>query len=1175
MGDLFTAEENCGFHLDFFELYNWGIFNENVYKVQCGGKSTLLTGENGSGKTTLVDAITTLLVPSQLRFYNQSSGSTHKKDRSEESYVLGAYGNLQSENSFSGKTQYLRTKENAISILNGCFYDSSLNSYVTLLQVRYFSSIGELQRIFALSRTKLSIYEITKTLEENGTSIDKGGKWKKILESKYKTFFFGDNFKKYSDTFSSIFGFRSEKALRLFSQIIGLKVLGNLTDFIRTNMIEEIDVKSEFEKLQENYTKLIQCDKEIQKTKKQMELLEPVLKNGENWKHKKLEKENCDNLKQTVPFWRAKNAKNLLESEKSELEKLLETTRGNISVKKSQIERFESEISAINNSLATNDTKRRIDAIEVQLKNLNEEKNRIQKSRDDFEEWLHNAGLEVPTTQNQFEKLFPQIQNLLEKNKTKKDELSEKEFTERTFLENLKGEIAQIENELRSLGSRTSNIPFENIKIREEICSALKIEESEIPFAGELIQVKKSEQKWNYAIERLLHNFALDILVPENLYKKVTEYVKSNRIGGEKGGRLVYLKTSESDFELEIENRYAEQRNLILNSASTKTLKQVQGDNVQVQDDKNQTVPSKIEIKQNHPLYNWLLSYASQHFSYVCTDDTEIISKSEKALTSTGLIKNGEKHEKDDRRKMRENFVQVLGWDNTEKRKMLSSQFDKLNENLSETKGKLLKIQTTEENIQNSLNNLNRLLEISTWDSVDVERRVKEIDSLNEEKQKLESSKDLKDLMESKKSKESEKQTFEEERDILIKKIGSLENQLEEITKNISENENALLIFTNDKEKLAVLEKTILLLSEEYPRLTNAKTFSEVEKNSGTMTNELETKSNSLQRTVQGYERAISNSMNALKYPSKEIIHQFSDWSEEFSSLGSSFEYLSDYEAFYNRLKKDDLPKYQNDFHNYLHVTMKNDMIDFKQFIENGKTEIEHAISNLNQSLQKITYNKNPNTYLQLVLQKTNDTRIRDFQQKLAAAIPDVVRISQNDAEYEEQIFRQIKLFLDLFKENEIAKKFVLDIRNWFTFAANELFMEDAKQKQFYNDSASLSGGEKAKLTYTILASAIAYQFGLGVNETESSEKSFRFVIIDEAFSKSDATNSEYAMKLFKQLNLQLMVVTPLDKINIVEDYISSVHMTENKGTDDSRLISMTIERYKEEQKIAEEVENE
>lgn len=192
MSDLFTSEEDSGFHLDFFELYNWGVFDGNVYRVDAGGKSTLLTGENGSGKTTLVDAITTLLVPPQLRFYNQSSGSTHKKDRSEESYVLGAYGNLQNESSLSAKTQYLRKKEDAVSILNGCFFDASSGSAVTLLQVRYFSG-GDLQRILAVTEANLSISQITKTLEESGCEIDRGGKWKKILEQKFRTVFFGDN----------------------------------------------------------------------------------------------------------------------------------------------------------------------------------------------------------------------------------------------------------------------------------------------------------------------------------------------------------------------------------------------------------------------------------------------------------------------------------------------------------------------------------------------------------------------------------------------------------------------------------------------------------------------------------------------------------------------------------------------------------------------------------------------------------------------------------------------------------------------------------------------------------------------------------------------------------------------------------------------------------------------
>src|SRR5207249_8205400 len=65
------------------------------------------------------------------------------------------------------------------------------------------------------------------------------------------------------------------------------------------------------------------------------------------------------------------------------------------------------------------------------------------------------------------------------------------------------------------------------------------------------------------------------------------------------------------------------------------------------------------------------------------------------------------------------------------------------------------------------------------------------------------------------------------------------------------------------------------------------------------------------------------------------------------------------------------------------------------------------------------------------------------------------------------------------------------------------------------------------------ISSALAYQYGL--NNKTLLEKSFRFVVIDEAFSKSDDRNAQYALELFKKLGLQLLVVTPLDKLDVIK----------------------------------------
>ncbi len=51
-------------------------------------------------------------------------------------------------------------------------------------------------------------------------------------------------------------------------------------------------------------------------------------------------------------------------------------------------------------------------------------------------------------------------------------------------------------------------------------------------------------------------------------------------------------------------------------------------------------------------------------------------------------------------------------------------------------------------------------------------------------------------------------------------------------------------------------------------------------------------------------------------------------------------------------------------------------------------------------------------------------------------------------------------------------------------------------------------------------------------------------------------------MKFCDQLNLQILVVTPLDKINIAEPYIHAVHFVEIKNKKSSVLYNLTMEQY-------------
>ncbi len=111
----------------------------------------------------------------------------------------------------------------------------------------------------------------------------------------------------------------------------------------------------------------------------------------------------------------------------------------------------------------------------------------------------------------------------------------------------------------------------------------------------------------------------------------------------------------------------------------------------------------------------------------------------------------------------------------------------------------------------------------------------------------------------------------------------------------------------------------------------------------------------------------------------------------------------------------------------------------------------------------------------------------------------------------------------------------VIDVRRWFDFAAREFDTAGGKELRCYTDGAGQSGGEKAKLAFTVLAAAIADQYD--IDPARPAER-FRFVVIDEMFSKVDDRHAEYALRLFARFGLQLLIVAPLDaKACVAEPY--------------------------------------
>jgi uncharacterized protein YPO0396 len=172
------------------------------------------------------------------------------------------------------------------------------------------------------------------------------------------------------------------------------------------------------------------------------------------------------------------------------------------------------------------------------------------------------------------------------------------------------------------------------------------------------------------------------------------------------------------------------------------------------------------------------------------------------------------------------------------------------------------------------------------------------------------------------------------------------------------------------------------------------------------------------------------------------------------------------------------------------------------------------------------------------------------------------------DDQYSEQKFLQVKRIIERFRgregQTEVDRRWtslVTDVRNWYIFAASERFREDDAEHERYADSAGKSGGQKEKLAYTILAASLAYQFKLEWGAVKS--RTFRFAVIDEAFGRGSDESTRFALELFGKLGLQLLIVTPLQKIHVIEPYVAAVGFVDNPTGMYSRLQTLTIEEYR------------
>lgn len=625
-----TSSEVAGFKLDYLEVWNWGTFDKKVYHMNLHGNNSLLTGANASGKSTLIDALLTLMVPlKRQRFYNQSSGVEKKGNRTEESYFFGNYGNQQQEGAASTTTLRLRDKgARSVLLASFCNVDKRV---VTLFQVRYYTG-EELKVLFGVARESL-------TIERDFSEFDLHGDWRKRLTKKYntnetkRTIEFFDGPVAYGEKMITLFGMRSDKALTLFNQIVGVKVLDDLDSFIRTNMLEELPAEEKYQELKDNFQNLMEAKTNIDKVKEQIAQLEPINALTEELKEIDIRIVEMEQEKSVAAYWFAARTVDLCDKElvccKSDLRKLEDRLK-ELKVQKGELEQEQMRLTV---AIEKDEVGQQIHEIEKEIN----QRVRIRDNRKAKAEEYDKLAKLVKMEQSPDVEVFEINRATAKREKdalqvTIDRQLMEEKRQAQNRQDEISSNIEERMATIRYLQQHKNNISGRVAEIRDEILEAVGATTEEIPFIGELICVKDDERDWEYSIERILHNFALRLVVPEKYYKQVNEYVNGHNLRG----RIVYQRYQGAETIREFEDRTLKADSLL----------------------------RKLEYKPMCLYLDWLEDRLFAEFNYSCVDSlADFNHLQEKAVTKEGLIKaRGGKHEKDDRPEIRGKEHYVLGW---------------------------------------------------------------------------------------------------------------------------------------------------------------------------------------------------------------------------------------------------------------------------------------------------------------------------------------------------------------------------------------------------------------------------------------------------------------------------------------------------------------------------------
>lgn len=1072
------------FRISRIQLINWGTFH-GYFSIPVARKGFLITGGSGSGKSTLLDAMSAVLVPQKDLKFNAASQQDlgRHNGRNLVSYIRGAW--RQQENAHTGEIapEYLR--EGATNSVVALTYDNGAGTQHTLIAIFRLNggenSVSQIKRLYGVVQGDEDIDKLSPLLTRN---LDT-----RKIKAMYKGpgASFTPTYTTFADRFRKRLGIKSEQGQVLLHRTQSAKSLSSLDQLFRDYMLDTPSTFERAEEAVEQFEDLRQAYLRVEDVKAQIETLAPLPQLHSQRTTAEADKYTAEAMNEALPAVRARLVAEELDyriraltAQQAEAHSAAEALEAEVTHLDDAERRAAVAVSQLSaGELAALEAK--IETAEKEIEHRSKEFHHLAAAAD---QWTDHFELNP----HGFAELQANARLRLADFEADSAQLTEQQQEAGVAARDAATTSASLESELHSFSSRRTNIDKALVELRTQLARDTGYAESELPFAGELLDIAPQQAEWEPVIQKLLHGFAATLLVPETAREAINQWVNSRNVGT----RLEYRTIPE----------------FAPAPAPARSPQQL---------------IHKLEF-QDHPMAPWVRHHISSRFNYECVNSVAALEQVTKtpAVTRDGLESRPKDKDgstrfiKDDRTRFKGTRWYRVGSTNTAKIELLRSQ-------LAEAKA-------TARAMAKQVHELNRKMDILRTQRDKAQRvletKFQDIDTASAEARK----RDLQEQYDSLAS-SPEAQALATAHEQAKEKLTAARGQLNEAQKHLGNVEGELNRSTQRRQSIGtvptVADQGIAKAVEEALHKGRRKLTID----------DIDARRDEVQASLQETARRAARRIEETNAKIVSVLHKYlSQWPAEAADLEPQASFAGEGMEKLKFLRADRLADFRAHFLELLNGTTVQNLSHLASSLRHARSDIEQRMEFINKSLERTPFNGDRT--LRIDVKDARGQVVQDFQRDLDAATShSLAEISADDPEAAVARYHALDKILSRLGSSEPEdirwRNLVLDTRKHVSFIGRECY-PDGTTANTYQDSASLSGGQAQKLVFFCLAAALRFRLA----EPDQDVPTYGSIILDEAFDRADPAFTRTAMSVFASFGFHMILATPFKLIQTLSPYV-------------------------------------